>query len=64
MEAFRYQPPPGIPGPDPPMPAPVPRQIKITTEMLEKFGYTANCVRCSGLGRGPAPTSAREPHCR
>eukprot|EP00972_Heterocapsa_arctica_P007515 1096416-Heterocapsa_arctica.AAC.1 len=47
------------------MPAPVPRQIKITTEMLHKFGYTANCVRCRGLmGRGPTPTSAHEPHCR
>eukprot|EP00972_Heterocapsa_arctica_P007764 1130723-Heterocapsa_arctica.AAC.1 len=47
------------------MPAAIPRQLKITTEMLDKFGYTANCVRCRGLlGHGPAPTSAHEPHCR
>ena len=51
--------------PDPPMPAAVPRQLKITIEMLEKFGYSPNCVRCRGLvGHGPTPTSAHEPHCR
>eukprot|EP00972_Heterocapsa_arctica_P000621 90588-Heterocapsa_arctica.AAC.1 len=47
------------------MPAPEPRQLKITTEMLEKSGYSSNCARCRGiLGSAPPHTRAHEAHCR
>eukprot|EP00972_Heterocapsa_arctica_P042719 6299126-Heterocapsa_arctica.AAC.1 len=35
---FRDRPADDIPDADPPMPAPIPRQLKITTDMLEKSG--------------------------
>ena len=46
-------------------PAPIPRQPKITQEILDKYGYTTTCARCRGMvSAGPIPTRAREDHCR
>ncbi len=46
-------------------PKPVPRGVRITKEMLEKFGYSSRCPKCRAMERNaPHPTAGHSKECR